>query len=118
MSTDKTMVVVGIVDHLVNKYEDGSPEVTLSISCSRNRIAPNRVLLCVGSENALLKKGGLSPLKYNEILIESGFASIPRRKKEDIKKMIAEIMSKNKDIVDEKIMAILIGEEEALTTIG
>jgi len=134
MSMNKTMVVAGIIDRLVDEVDmnlgvknkalavftmlycvDGNPEIALPINCPKNRMAPNRVLFCVGSENFLLKGKGLSLLKYNEILIEGGFASTPRRKKEDIRKMIAKSMIENRDIVsDEVLKAILVGGEEAL----
>lgn len=132
MSMNKTMVVAGIIDRLVDEVDmnlgvknkalavftmlyciDGNPEIALPINCPKNRMAPNRVLFCVGSENFLLKGKGLSLSKYNEILIEGGFASAPGRKR-DIRKLIEEIAIKNKDIMDKNVMKIFQGGEKVL----
>ena len=141
-SVNKTMMIANIANHYKNGIEmnltkaknkasivstilfhdQSDPEVVLlanNTNLARYRVTSNRVAYCIGSEVSLFG-GVLSPSELEMILNMSNSAFL-RESKEDRmlrkEKERKKIEDKFGDMMDEDIMAVFQGGEEALAAI-
>lgn len=118
--SNKTMMAAEIKQYFeISTNVNSEVEVDALQSPYRDINVSNRVLICLQNEEFLLKRRKLLTKRHHKILTESNSALITKREsKEEItrrlRKSIDDSLAKNKDIVDAKILDILLRGEEAM----